>query len=275
MPKNKTYIILIIILLIFLVVMFFVFGDKKTKKDIQSFVSEEQDNATQEVIDEEVLLIVGKTTWKYQNEEWSFVANKKDKQTYNGNSFHIYDGSNSVGEYYLRYENKWIPYDVHSKTPKIENFLLAYSSNQDMKVLKLKEEVIEADSYVQQVLRDNEVPSDSQFSSIYKVSVDFDSDSILEDFYIISNAFPIDFKPEISFSMAFMVDDGEIHDIYTDVSPIVSLGTCKPFYEGFVDTNNDGISEVILGCGKFSATERIDMLYGFEYNHFKMLISNK
>ena len=107
------------------------------------------------------------------------------------------------------------------------------------------------------------------------VSFDFDNDGKDEDFYVISNVFPLDFEPEMSFSIVFMVKDNNIYYIYNDVSKNNFTNGCKPFFTSFLDADNDGTYEFILSCGRYSISEQIDMLYKYSDDEFKILISNQ
>ena len=97
----------------------------------------------------------------------------------------------------------------------------------------------------------------------------------VEDFYLVSNAFPLDFDPEYIFSIAFMVKDKKIYYLYNDISKNTSFNGCKPYYNSFMDVNNDGVYEIILSCGKYSASEQVDMLYNYTDKGFKIIISNQ
>ena len=153
--------------------------------------------------------------------------------------------------------------------------MLAYKSNYKIDVLDFSYENIKADSYVNQVLSDNNISLSSSFTSLNKTSVDFDNDGYVEDFYLVSNAFPLDFDPEYIFSIAFMVKDKKIYYLYNDISKNTSFNGCKPYYNSFMDVNNDGVYEIILSCGKYSASEQVDMLYNYTDKGFKIIISNQ
>ena len=129
--------------------------------------------------------------------------------------------------------------------------------------------------YINEVLKENNLSTSSKFTSIYKVNFDFDKDNQEEEFYIITNAFPFDFDPDKIFSIAFMVKSDIIYPIYTDISLNKGLNGCKPYYNTFLDVDNDNTYELILSCGKYSTTGRTDMLYKFKENNFKILISNQ
>ena len=72
-----------------------------------------------------------------------------------------------------------------------------------------------------------------------------------------------------------MVKDGKVSYLYNDISKNNSFNGCKPYINTFLDTNNDGTYEMILSCGKYSANEEVDMLYGYKENEFQILISNQ
>ena len=63
-------------------------------------------------------------------------------------------------------------------------------------ILNVESSDATVDNYVSQVLDDNNISLSSKFTSLTKTSVDFDGDGVWEYFYVVSNAFPIDFYPE-------------------------------------------------------------------------------
>ncbi|MBR3210906.1 MAG: hypothetical protein IKF71_03090 [Bacilli bacterium] len=259
MPSKKIYIILFIMLLTFGIVMFIFYGIPN--------IREENIEGT---------FIVGdNTTWVLREKNWSFLRYTSSMDSYSWQTFHVFEDNNYKGDYYLWHDDKWYVFDEKKEAINLSGRLFAYNSNVDLKVFDFQESKIDDYSFVYEVLNENGISSSSQFTSSYKVSLDFDGDSIEEDFYIISNALPIDFEPETTFSIAFMVKNNVIYPLYTDVSSNKGLNGCKPFYHTFVDTNYDGVSEVILSCGKFSATDQVDMLFQFYDERFNLLISNQ
>ncbi len=260
MASKKTYIVLISILLIFGLTMFLLFGLKNIKED--SYAS--------------TIILGDDTTWVYNSKKWINLRNNSSLQKLNWKEYHVFIDNKEQGDYLLWHDDKWYAFDNKRNAVVIDGTLLAYSANYKMKVLEFKEEDVSDKTFVNEVLKDNNISTSSRFTSIYKVTVDFDSDGEDEDFYVISNAFPLDFEADYSFSIAFMVKNNTIYTLYNDVSTISSgLNACKPFYQSFIDTNDDNIYEVILSCGKFSADEQIDMLYQFVNGEFKLLISNQ
>ena len=259
MPSKKVYIILIAIMVVSSLIMFLIFGVK---------------NIQQENL--QTTIIVGdQTTWSYQNQKWIYVRKQSSLQDLSWEKYHVYENNEDRGVFYLWHDDKWYFFDEAKEAVSLTGKTIAYLGNYDMKVLDFQESEIGDKSFVYAVLEDNGLSTSSQFSSIYKVSLDFDGDQKEEDFYAITNVFPFDFEADTTFSIAFMVKDDMIYYLYQDVGPTNGLNGCKPFYHSFIDTNMDGKYEVILSCGRYSASDQVDMLFQFEEGAFKLLVSNQ
>lgn len=259
MPNKKVYIVLFVILIVFFAVMFLLFGVDNIQQDNY--------NAT--------LIVGNNTTWTYKDRRWLYLRNNTSTQEYNWTKFHVFENNEDKGMYYLWHDDKWYVFDDNKNAVPMNGNLIAYQANYNMSILSFQEENVDDYTFVQRALQEHNLSTSSKFSSIYKVRIDYDGDSILEDFYIISNAFALDFNPDVTFSIAFMVKDNMIYYLYQDVSSNAGLNACKPFYQSFIDTNHDDIYEVVLSCGKYSASEQVDMLFQFIEGEFKLLISNQ
>ena len=187
----------------------------------------------------------------------------------------MFENSQEVGNYYLWYSDKWYAFDDQKNAVKIDGEMFAYSANFDLKVNNFTTEEVDNYEFVNYVLESNGISTSSKFTSIYKIELDIDNDFNDETFYLISNAFPLDFEPEKSFSIAFMVKDNNIYYIYKDVTANKGFNGCKPYYNTFLDVDNDNVSELILSCSNYSVSNRVDMLYKYEEDGFKILISNQ
>lgn len=259
MVKKRTYIFLIIILVVFFIVMFLVFGRKNIKKS---------DNTS-------VFILGDSTVWKYSKNNYYNITYKSSFQKLSWNSYDVYSNNEKVGNYYLWYNDKWYVFDKDRNPIKIDGDLIAIKSNYGLELKKFSTENVTDFSYVDMVLEDNGLSSDSQFTSIYKINFDIDNDSVNEEFYIISNAFAIDFVPEKTFSIAFTIKDNSLYYIYRDVTDNKNFSGCIPYYNSFLDFDNDGTSEFVLSCAKYSNMGQIDMLYKYVDNNFKIIISNQ
>ena len=49
---------------------------------------------------------------------------------------------------------------------------------------------------------------------------------------------------------------------------------CKPYFNSFIDVDNDSRYEFILNCAEYSTNGVSRMLYKYDNNEFKILISN-
>lgn len=260
MPDKKVYFVLFIILIVFFFVMFLTFGVRNIQEN--EFSS--------------VIVVGDDTTWIFNNRRWVNIRSSVSKKQMDGENFHIFDDNKEIGTYNIRYDERtWKVFDKSEKEVPINGNLLAFRGNYQLRVKKFQESKVTDYTYVKQVLSENGLSTNSKFTSISMVSIDYDGDSKEEDFYVISNAFPLDFETDNTFSIAFMVKDESIHYLYTDVTSVSSLNACKPYYRAFLDINYDNVYEVILSCGRYSASDRVDMLYHAEKDDFKLLISNQ
>ena len=137
------------------------------------------------------------------------------------------------------------------------------------------EQEITDDTYVNYVLQENNLDGENQFTTSYKVDVDFDNDGEVEELYLISNAFPMDFNPEKIFSIVFMIKNDYVYYLYNDVSTNTSFNGCKPFLKAILDVDNDGLYEFVVSCAKYSTSIETDMLYKYVDDSFKIVISNQ
>ena len=259
MVKKKVYIILIAILVVFLVVMFAVFGTKNIKEEKVS----------------EVLIVGDETVWKLSEKKWHNITYKSSLQDLSWKKYKVFENSQEVGNYYLWYSDKWYAFDDQKNAVKIDGEMFAYSANFDLKVNNFTTEEVDNYEFVNYVLESNGISTSSKFTSIYKIELDIDNDFNDETFYLISNAFPLDFEPEKSFSIAFMVKNDNIYYIYKDVTANKWFNGCKPYYNTFLDVDDDNVTELILSCSKYSVADRVDMLYKYEDDGFKIIISNQ
>ena len=225
---------------------------------------------------EEAILVGNNTIWVYQDKRWLYVTDNKKIEKLDWQKYNIYLDNKEFGNYYLWHdENGWYAFDDNKKAITMEGKFLAYLANHKIDVYDFSEKDVKRDDFIKEVLEDNGLSSDSEFSTSSQVSLDFDNDGKEEDFYLISNVFPIGFSPDTIFSFVFMVKDDTIYYIYKDVSEARAFNGCKPYFNTFLDVNNDKSYELVLSCGRYSVKEEINMLYQYKDNTFKILISNQ
>ena len=258
MRDKKVYIILLIILVVFFLVMFFAFGVTNIRQGKQ--------NTT--------ILIGDDTIWSYDKKKWLSLTTRSSIEKLNWKEFQVYLDNEKFGSYYLWHDDKWYAFDSKKNAVSLDGEFLAYRANCEMKILPFQEENIVDYTYVDAVLKENDLSLSSLFTTTSKISLDFDDDGADEDFYLISNAFPLDFEPEKIFSIVFMVKNEEIYYIYNDISDNRSFNGCKPYFTSFLDADNDNNLEFILSCGGYSTSEPVHMLYEYEQDAFKIAISN-
>lgn len=258
MRKKSTYIIFIIVLFIFCGVMIYFFGGVDELKKLNN----------------KTTLIVGKdTVWSYYDKKWHYLDSSSLKEL-DWKKYHIYLDNKQFGDYYLWHDDKWYAFDKNRNAVDLDGELLAYQSNFNIPVATFEKKEIADDTYINSILSDNNINETNQFTSKYVVSFDYDDDGEKEDFYVISNVFSESFHPDTVFSIVFMVDNGKIYSIYNDVSSNHSLNGCKPYFQSFIDVDQDKQYEFILSCGYYSNFKRSDMLFQFKNGNFEIVISN-
>ena len=261
MVSKKVYIVLLIIIAVFFAFMFLTFGVDNVKQNNYS----------------STIIVGNSTVWDYSNKNWVNVRATTSIEKLNWNKFLVYSNNEKIGEYSLWHDDKWYVFDDNKNSVKIDGDLLAISANFDVKVLPFQLEQLNNNDmkYVYAVLQKNNLSVENKFTSLGKVRVDFDNDGVVENFYVMSNVFATDFTHKMIFSIVFMIKDDSIYYIYNDISENRSYNGCKPYFNSFIDVNNDNKYEFILSCGKFGSNNQVDMLYEFEENAFKIAISNQ
>ena len=260
MRMKKIYIILLIILFVFFLVMFCLFGlDNIRQREYSS-----------------VIIVGNDTVWTYKNKSWLNVNNPTSLHNYSWKDYTVYVNNEKKGVYKLWHDDKWYVFDDDNNAVQIDGDLLAYDANYKLKVKNFSVGSVSDLTYVNTVLEEKGFSLSSNFTVLNKIDFDYDEDGQEEEFYVMSNVFPIDFIPDYLFSIVFMVKNGEIYYIYDDVSKNTGYNGCKPYFTSFLDTNNDGKYEFILSCGRYSNAHKNNMLYQFndELDSFKILISN-
>ena len=260
MKDKKVMIVLMISIFVFFIVMFLLFGVKNIKKGNIA-----------------ATIVVGDTSiFTYQNRQWNNIRNSSSVQSLNWKPFHIFVDNEELGEYYLWHnDGKWYVFDQDNNAVLIDGNLLAYNSNFEIPVSSFVKENVTDRKYVDSVLMENNISISSEFTTIYQVPFDLDQDGVEEMFYVVSNAFIDEYEPESIFSFVFMVKEEEVVMIYKEVNSNRSFNGCKPFITSFLDVDQDDTYELLLGCGRYSIGEQIDMLYDYEKPEFKILISNQ
>lgn len=260
MKNKKIYIVIVIVLIVYFAILYFTWGKDNIKEGKYSTT----------------MLIGDNTIWNYSGKQWLNITNKKTIDTLNWQKFNVFVDNKNLGENYIWHDDKWYVFDDDKKAIPFTGKLFAFKSNYDISIFNYQEENIEDLTYVEQALMENDLSTSAQFTVKTKTSLDIDNDGIKEDFYIISNAFADEFTPNILFSIVFMVKNGEIYYIYNDISQNNSdYSECKPYFNYFIDLNEDNVYEIILSCGKYSIAEEVNMLYKFEDDEFKIIISNQ
>ena len=259
MIKNKTYIILIAIILVFFIVMFALFGVDNLRKERY----------------ETTLLVGDNTIWAYKKKQWINYSNSTSTQDFDWQKYKVFSNNEEVGNYFLWHDDKWYAFDDKKNAINIDGNILAYKSNHKISMYKFTEKNIDDYTVVNEVLEDNGLELTKDFTSSYMISFDYDGDGEEEDFYLVTNVFPIGFDPDTIFALVFMVDGEKVYPIYTDISNNTGYNGCKPYFNAFLDLDNDKKYEFVLSCSKYSVSGGIDMLYQFKDKEFKIVISSE
>ncbi|MBQ9019065.1 MAG: hypothetical protein IJ097_01970 [Bacilli bacterium] len=255
MRSKKTYVFLILIIVIFFIIMFLLFGLDGLRKEKYS-----------------TTIVVGENaTWGFKNKKWTNISTYEDL---NWEKFHVYTNNVEIGNYYLWHNDKWYVFNDKKEAVILDGEMIAYKANHNISIKEFNQQSIDDYTYVYQELDNKGISTTSKYTADYKVLFDFDSDGVEEEFYVITNAFPTGFNPDKIFSLVFMVKDDKIYPIYEDVLKNKSFNGCKPYFNSFIDVDDDNKYEIILSCAEYSVSKTKVMLYTMENQEFKTLISN-
>lgn len=258
---NKKYVILIFIVIIYFAVMFLVFGLDKIAADKR----------------EATILLDNSSVFRLSNNKWTSINDSIQKKDFDWNKFNVFVNYQSIGQYYLWYDDKWYLFD-EGRHPYIydEGRFFAISANYEVKMAPISSGSISNTSYVDKVLEENSISNTEALTVKDIYSIDFDNDGLVEDFYVISNAFSTSSVINKVFNFVFMVKNGRITYLYREIfDGNDGQNGCKPYINTVVDLTSDNVYEIILSCSAFSVQDRLDMLYTYDKGTFKMLINNQ
>lgn len=257
---SSRYKVITIILVVYLVVFFLIYGLSNMK------------NGQREL----TLLVGDNTVWDYSNKSWLNITREETLDSLNWQEYKVFLDNKYFGEYSMWYDdNKWYAFNSNKTAVKMEGELIAYKANYDLKIKEFETKENNNNTYVHQVLKDNNLSTSSQMTVNNVVNFDIDADGVEEQFYVISNAFASDFYPDTIFSIVFMVKEQKIYSMYTNIEKANYGNGCKPYIRTFLDINDDDKHELILTCAKYSVQEPEDMLFQLNKEKFDLLISNQ
>lgn len=257
---SSRYKVITIILVVYLVVFFLIYGLSNIKNGQRKLT----------------LLVGDNTVWDYSNRSWLNITREETLDSLHWQEYKVFLDNKYFGEYSMWYDdNKWYAFNSNKTAVKMEGELIAYKANYDLKIKEFETKENNNNTYVHQVLKDNNLSTSSQMTVNNVVNFDIDADGVEEQFYVISNAFASDFYPDTIFSIVFMVKEQKIYSMYTNIEKANYGNGCKPYIRTFLDINDDDKHELILTCAKYSVQEPEDMLFQFNKEKFDLLISNQ
>lgn len=256
MKKNdKIYIFLIIALLVFFFLMFLFVGKKTDEKNVNGIT----------------LLLGEDTIWTYDNGVWN---NNKDASKVNWNLYKVYLEDEYVDNYYVWNSDKWYIFDKEKNAVNYQERFLATDLDHEINIKKFKTKDIDNETIVDNYLKSKNIYNNNQFTVNSQTSIDLDSDGVDEKIFIISNVFPIDFNPDILFSYVFIEDNGKYIDVYSEELENTYGSGVKPYIYSILDADNDNKLEFIIAYAGFSVEKANIVMYKYENNEIKQLISN-
>ena len=254
---KKKYVIILAVLLIYFVIIFFMFYNKKEK-------------VISIVVDNYAFFHYDK------NKKWKSIPLRNNKlESYNWKDYDTYVNGEFYGNKYLWFNDKWYVFNKDKSPVNYSGSLLAIHSGFDysIKPINFENKNIDNYSYVYDVLKKNNILIDNNYTVSSYLLFDIDNDGNNEEFYTVSNSFPIDFSASKYYSFVFMVKNNKIYYLYKDTYDEI-FDACKPYISGILDVDNDKTYEVIVNCGKYSNRGTNVSLYRFNKKGFVKIISN-
>lgn len=256
MKNNKRYIVLLIILFVFFLVLFLTFGLNNLKS--------EKRKATV-VFGNSSVFELNKKVWRKSAD---YNLSKFNWQKYN-----IILNNTYFGEYYLWHDDKWYAFDNNKNAVNISEDFFAYNTNYKVKVYDFKKDAVSISSLTS-VLEENGLVGYNELTVANKIIIDFNNDGNSEEFYLLSNAFPIDSDPDKIFTLVFMNMNDRVYYMYKEIQDNQGFNGCKPYFDAIIDIDEDNSYEFAFSCGGYSVNNRVNAIYKFDKEEFKLLISN-
>lgn len=254
--KKELYFKVIGVIVILSVLFFLIFGLNLIKKSKESST-----------------LIVGNSTFKYQQNRWSVLDTTVKKEN-NWRLFNTYVDNEHFGKYYVYSDgDEWYLFEKDKTAINYEGELLAFD-NDKYKVLTYEQNEITDFTDIEKVLVENNILFNPTYTSSYYIDLDIDNDKEMERLYVISNLFPIDpISDNIFFSIVFLKKNDKIIKLYEQKEDD-SFSGCKASVSSIIDLNHDNKYELILKCTYYSTNGVDYSLYNFNKDNFHKLVSS-
>ena len=163
MKKNKRYKIIIIVLVVYLLVFFLFLGLKNIKHKNQKIT----------------LLIGDSTVWEYENKTWFNITSNSRIDNLSWQKYEVFLDNKYKGNYDLWYDDtKWYAFNQDKTPVNLEGELIAYKANHDLKIKDFEVRETTNNTYVHQILRDNNLKTSSQLTVNNVINIDIDNDGI-------------------------------------------------------------------------------------------------
>lgn len=224
---------------------------------------------------ENIIIIGNSGGFKKVNSRWVHINTKNELKSLSGNKFNVYVDNSYFGNYNLLYDDKWYLFKNDDTPVNYNGNMLALSGSIKYKVANFTTHDIEDKTYVNRVLRENNISEDSILTYSYYTDIDLNNDGVLERIYTISNKFPYEDVGNLSFSYIFMLKNDKIIYLYKNKEEIDDVYSgCNPYISNLIDIDEDNKLEVIIGCSYYSVEGTKYNLYKFNDYMFKSLVSN-
>lgn len=224
---------------------------------------------------ENIIIIGNSGGFKKVNSRWVHINTKNELKSLGGNKFNVYVDNSYFGNYNLLYDDKWYLFKNDDTPVNYNGNMLALSGSIKYKVANFTTHDIEDKTYVNRVLRENNISEDSILTYSYYTDIDLNNDGVLERIYTISNKFPYEDVGNLSFSYIFMLKNDKIIYLYKNKEEIDDVYSgCNPYISNLIDIDEDNKLEVIIGCSYYSVEGTKYNLYKFNDYMFKSLVSN-
>ncbi len=254
MKSNKVIVVLIAFLVIFAFLFYWLVGRERVERNNYQLV----------------MITENEVTWNCYGSSWEKKTNIND---YNWKKMDVFIDGKYSGKYYIYHDDQWYLYDDNKEAVDINGNFLAIESNFDVNAVSFEMSEIEDNEYVVEELENKGLSTGSQLTVNDETKVDIDNDGKEETLYVISNTFPIDFDTDFSFSYVFMEKDGQIYDVFSNESDNMYTAV-RPFINAIIDTNNDGIYEILISTAEYSNQGQGHILYEWKNNTFQKIIEN-
>lgn len=201
-----------------------------------------------------------------------WAVKKKNMNNYSWNFYNVYLNHEYFGNEYLFFNDQIYLFDKDKNALNYTGDFIAFNKDEykdiNIKTINSKETEI-----LEKILSKNGLSIKQSFTSNYYIDIDIDNDSQMEQFYVVSNRFPIEnINTNKYFGFIYFVDNNKASIIYDDIQNTNNgFSGCKPYIRNIVSYKS--VYYIITECSTYSDGVKTIAIYEYKNGKFDKKIS--